>query len=67
MPEHYNGNGMEITMLYQFTFTNKETGQQIKMLVPRSGVFHDKKRRLTTNDAGRLARKVRDIIRKELD
>lgn len=67
MSFHYEPKNTQISPTFEIAFTNKETKQQIRMQIPRSGIFHEAKRLTTLRDVKSLARKIVQVLKTELD
>ena len=51
---------------FEIIFTNKETGQKIRMIIPRVGSKENADKGLTMNDVREISGEVRNILREKL-
>jgi hypothetical protein len=67
---HHYGEGSTTVGTTEFgfdvVFRNKETGQEIKMYIPRSGVMEDPDRGLTLTKVREVADAIAAVLRQEL-
>jgi len=67
MSWHYEQYRIAASPMFQVSFENAETKQQILVYIPSTGIFHNAKQRTTTEDVTKIAEELRKVFKKILD